>query len=418
MVLSSQSPRAARGGGYGKSRRGSGGRWKIALLVVVAAIIGYWVLFKDDAPADVAGSNGQSTDTVDHDASNAEPSPSAQPVTDRTAEPERSFTPPAETRRPPIIDDPDDSDDTPAPPPIAAAEEPNHLNGTADNTTGSTNSASATNNTTADDTRRLPGVVAATGEVGRLLREGLDMLDGNQPITGRAQLSTLLLGSLDRLSATDADLIRQRLTDLNALLVFSPEAVPNDPATSVYRVQSGDLLGSIGRRAGVPYQLLEMINGINANRIRVGQPLKLINGPIHARVSKSQFVMDTFVEGTDGTPVFLASFPVGLGANDNTPVGDWVVANGKVENPDWRNPNTNEYFPAGDPNNPIGEYWVPISGTDENTRTRSGFGIHGTIDPDSIGKNLSMGCIRLADADVAMVYNMLTPGQSTVKIVP
>ncbi|MEM8494973.1 MAG: L,D-transpeptidase family protein, partial [Planctomycetota bacterium] len=195
-------------------------------------------------------------------------------------------------------------------------------------------------------------------------------------------------------------------------------SVPNDTATTTYVVQSGDLLGSIAKRYKVPYPFLELINGIDARRLRVGQSLKLIQGPIHARVDKSEFVMDVYVFGTDGTPAYLTSFPVGLGENDNTPLGKWQVARGKVTNPDWRNPRTNEYFPADHPNNPIGEYWVPITGLEGDAVGRTGFGIHGTNEPDSIGRNMSMGCIRLGDADIAMVFSMMEPGASEVLVVP
>ena len=47
-----------------------------------------------------------------------------------------------------------------------------------------------------------------------------------------------------------------------------------------------------------------------------------------------------------------------------------------------------------------------------------GYGIHGTIDPGSIGKSMSMGCVRLGDADVALVYELLGEGSSVVHIVP
>lgn len=44
------------------------------------------------------------------------------------------------------------------------------------------------------------------------------------------------------------------------------------------------------------------------------------------------------------------------------------------------------------------------------------YGIHGTIDPNSIGKQSSMGCIRLRADDIAMVYDMMVEGKSTVVV--
>jgi lipoprotein-anchoring transpeptidase ErfK/SrfK len=48
----------------------------------------------------------------------------------------------------------------------------------------------------------------------------------------------------------------------------------------------------------------------------------------------------------------------------------------------------------------------------------TGYGIHGTIDPGSIGKNLSMGCVRLRDEDIALVFELLAERISVVEIVP
>ena len=48
----------------------------------------------------------------------------------------------------------------------------------------------------------------------------------------------------------------------------------------------------------------------------------------------------------------------------------------------------------------------------------SGYGIHGTIEPESIGKAVSLGCIRMHNEDVAFVYKLMMPGKSTVTILP
>ncbi len=87
-----------------------------------------------------------------------------------------------------------------------------------------------------------------------------------------------------------------------------------------------------------------------------------------------------------------------------------------MKNPSWTNPRTGEQFGADDPKNPIGEYWIGLDGIDQNNLQERGFGIHGTIEPDSIGQDRSMGCVRLADADIALVYEMLTEGNSVVLV--
>ena len=48
---------------------------------------------------------------------------------------------------------------------------------------------------------------------------------------------------------------------------------------------------------------------------------------------------------------------------------------------------------------------------------KESYGIHGTIDPASIGQKKSMGCIRLLDDDIKLVYDMLVKDKSTVTVV-
>ena len=70
----------------------------------------------------------------------------------------------------------------------------------------------------------------------------------------------------------------------------------------------------------------------------------------------------------------------------------------------------------GDPANPIGEFWISLQGIDAHNLEERGFGVHGTIEPDSIGHNRSMGCVRLGDADIELLYGVLASGKSTVLV--
>jgi lipoprotein-anchoring transpeptidase ErfK/SrfK len=46
------------------------------------------------------------------------------------------------------------------------------------------------------------------------------------------------------------------------------------------------------------------------------------------------------------------------------------------------------------------------------------YGIHGTNDENSIGKSESLGCIRMHNADIALIFDLLVDGKSTVVIKP
>lgn len=216
--------------------------------------------------------------------------------------------------------------------------------------------------------------------------------------------------------------LRSRLAELSETLVFSRAVVPGDDAVRTYRIQSGDRLSNIAVRENVgnSWQFIARINGItDPGRIRVGQQLKIVNGPFHAVVHKQAYRLDLFLEDRDsaGNHLYVRSFDVGLGEFDSTPAGEWIVRN-REKDPSWVNPrNPQERYDRGDPDNPIGDYWIGLDGTDDRTRLEVGYGLHGTIEPDSIGRQMSMGCVRLRDPDIELLFEVMVPEQSRVVIV-
>lgn len=239
------------------------------------------------------------------------------------------------------------------------------------------------------------------------------------PISARTRLSELLFSG--NLNTADRARVRQELTELNKSLFFSKRMYANDDFTRRYTIQSGDSLERIARREGLSsdWRMIQRMNQItNPNAIRVGAQLKLPVGTFHAVVLKSDFLLDLYLQNPNGR-VLIATYPVGLGEFDGTPTGNFVVKpNSRLINPQWRNPRTGEFFASDDPMNPIGERWLGLQGTDPSNKDMLGYGIHGTIDPDSIGKTESMGCVRMNDGDVHVVYDALTERGSTVQIRP
>ena len=96
-------------------------------------------------------------------------------------------------------------------------------------------------------------------------------------------------------------------------------------------------------------------------------------------------------------------YGIGVGRDGFRWSGVQTVAN-KQEWPDWHPPAEmiarQPYLPrmmAGGPGNPLGARAMYL-GTSE-------YRIHGTNAPDTIGKRVSSGCIRLINADVEDLYN-------------
>jgi len=247
---------------------------------------------------------------------------------------------------------------------------------------------------------------------------GLALAQANRPVAARRMLTQGLRSG--RLNPVDAELVRETLRSLNRRLVFSPQVVADDPFVRVHVVGPGEQLGGIvrDRSLDVDWRFILRINNMpNERHLRAGQKLKLVTGPFHAIVDKSDYRMDLYL-GSGDAAAYVTSMEVGLGAHDSTPLGLFRVRPGsRLENPAWANPRTGELFARDDPANPIGEYWIGLEGIDDATRDMVGYGIHGTIDPDSIGTQASMGCMRLLPEDVRLVFEMLTTA-STVEIRP
>jgi len=251
-----------------------------------------------------------------------------------------------------------------------------------------------------------------------------------KPLAARERLNKVLYDK--GISAADVGAVRAEMETLNATLVFSPKVTPGDALTDAYTIVSGDTLARITRRQGLPidWRLLVRINRLSGeNAIRVGQSIKLVRLPMHAVVHKSDYRMDVWAGPpvSPGAPLgphgqgegwtYIRSFKVGLGESNGTPEGLFVVRpSSKLINPRWVNPRTGEVFEASDEKNPIGEHWIGLDGADDATRGFTGYGVHGTIDPGSVGQQRSMGCVRLAAEDIAQVYELLVDRLSTVRV--
>ena len=244
------------------------------------------------------------------------------------------------------------------------------------------------------------------------LAEG-DLLSARDVLSQAVQAGTL--------SAADDEEARYMAAAINDRIVFSNEIIPGDPYSLQYVVRSGDSLSRIVKNLGlqVDWRFLQRINGLpRPDTIRVGQTLKVVTGPFHADVDRDRHRLSLYL-GDGPDRIFVRDFLVGLGAYESTPSGLFRVReHSKLVNPPWTNPRTRERYAANDPENPIGEFWLGLEGIDEHNRQEAGFGVHGTIDPDSIGRNESMGCIRLDDGDIDLIYEVLAEGVSVVSVDP
>ena len=250
-------------------------------------------------------------------------------------------------------------------------------------------------------------------DAGDLIAEAMRLLNSrpDRIIEARDRLNeTLAL----RMSPKQRSSVKAQLTELSAQWLFGPTFFPDDSLCGSYKVEPGDQLGVIARQYKAPYQFLMEINGIRRPELlKAGQRIKVINGPFHVTVYRSTFTMDVYLQNT-----YVKSFAVGLGRpSRQTPIGLWrIKAGGKLTKALYTDPDSGKVISPEDPAYPLGSRWMALEGMDDGTKGEKGFGIHGTKEPESIGRASSRGCIRLHNGDVIKVYDMLVPVYSSVRV--
>ena len=188
--------------------------------------------------------------------------------------------------------------------------------------------------------------------------------------------------------------IQERIDETAAIIFTTPERQFAEP----HFVDYGETLGSIAKKYEVPWQYLARLNRVNPDDLQAGQQLKVVRGPFGAVVDLQAFCLTVHAHGW-----YVKCYPIGIGADHGTPIGDFKIED-KLENPAWYNPDGG-VVDADDPENPLGKFWLGLG---------NHIGIHGTIDPDSIGQAVSRGCIHLDDQNIEEVFALLTVGSKVL----
>jgi lipoprotein-anchoring transpeptidase ErfK/SrfK len=259
--------------------------------------------------------------------------------------------------------------------------------------------------------------VAPNPEATALIEEAMTLIseEPSRIIDARTKLTEAFRMPMSR---QQRSFVKDQLSELANKWLFSMTIYPDDKLCGSYKVKSGDQLRTIARKYKIPWKILQDINKISRPEIlRAGETIKVVNGPFHARVDRSSFILDLYLQ--DKT--FVRSFRIGLGKpGRETPTGLWRVRPpgiGKLVKPPWPDPDSDKIYYAEDPDYPLGSRWIGLDGLEGNAKGRTGFGIHGTKDPEQIGKADSRGCIRMYNGDVILVYDLFEEGISTVRVV-
>ncbi|MCA9399112.1 MAG: L,D-transpeptidase family protein [Candidatus Omnitrophica bacterium] len=190
---------------------------------------------------------------------------------------------------------------------------------------------------------------------------------------------------------------QKELETLNMKIILSNTPTPK---TVTHEVVSGDTLGELAKKYGTTVQLIKKKNNLKNDIIRIGQKLIIWTGQFNIFVDKSQNKL--ILKDEDGV---VKVYDVSTGRNNGTPVGDFKVTT-KLVDPVWFK--SGAIVPPESPENELGSRWMGFD--------IPGYGIHGTIRPDSIGQQVTAGCVRMRNQEVEELYDLIPTG-TKVKIV-
>jgi len=190
--------------------------------------------------------------------------------------------------------------------------------------------------------------------------------------------------------------IQEDIESLNMKILFS-DIITEDSLS--YKIKRGDTLAKIASRFNTTIELLRKSNRLKSDLILPGKTLKVNKAEFSILVDKSENIL-TLKKTHDE---IVKTYKVSTGENLSTPVGTFKIEE-KLVSPVWYKvgaivePDSSEYE--------LGSRWMGLS--------VSGYGIHGTKDPSSIGRHITKGCVRMRNEEVEELYAVLPAGAKVV----
>ncbi len=197
-------------------------------------------------------------------------------------------------------------------------------------------------------------------------------------------------GSVNTEKAQDA------LENTNIQIMTSSILTPDSIS---YEVQKGDTLAKIAKKFSTTQDLIMRSNNLNnAKVVPLGRKLKVHNEKMSIVVDKSMNILTL-----KSAERIVKTYRVATGINNCTPVGSFKIIN-KIVNPPWYT--AGGVIPPDSPKNILGSRWLGLSA--------QGYGIHGTTNPQSIGNQVTSGCVRMKNAEVEELYALVPQGSEVV----
>ena len=185
---------------------------------------------------------------------------------------------------------------------------------------------------------------------------------------------------------------REELYALNLKIIGSD--IPT-PQILIHKVRRGESLEKIARKYKTTVDLIKKRNHLESDLIRAGQELSVWRGTFNIVIDKSENILML-----ESDARVLKVYPVSTGKEETTtPVGEFTIKDRMID-PVWFHRGI--VVPPGTPKNFLGTRWLGFN--------IPKYGIHGTVEPDLIGKSVSGGCVRMRNRDVEELYTLIPEG--------
>lgn len=187
------------------------------------------------------------------------------------------------------------------------------------------------------------------------------------------------------------DLVKKKIEDINMQIIFSSLL---DEGSAQYVIQPNDALEKIAKNFSTTVELIRRANSLKSDFIAAGKPLKVNTSQFSVVIDKSQNVLFLKRAGE-----VIKSYVVATGKDNSTPAGNFKVIN-RLVSPTWFK--TGAVISPDSPENILGSRWIGLD--------VKGYGIHGTIAPDQLGKQVTLGCVRMKNEDVEELFDVIPLG--------
>jgi len=229
---------------------------------------------------------------------------------------------------------------------------------------------------------------AANSSISSLLNEAKAQEAKNNLLDARALYQRLIS---DFSNSSEVMNWQKKVEEINIKLLFSPTLTVK---SALYEIKPGDTLTKIAKEFKTTADLIMKSNNLSADKILPGRKIKVCTATFSIFVDKSQNIL---ILKSDEE--IIKTYVVSTGKNNSTPIGTFKITN-KLTQPTWFK--AGAVVQPGSPENILGTRWLGFD--------LAGYGIHGTTEPQSLGKQVTQGCVRMSNPQVEELYSIVPIG--------